>query len=264
MFKGAIHVHSKYSDGEFTIPELREIFEAAGCNFICITDHSEYFDESCLSAYVAECATLSDANFCIVPGMEFSCRERMHVLGYGSAFLVKTAEPEEVIGYISNQGGIAVIAHPRNEAFDWIESFHVLPDGIETWNTKYDGRYAPRAGTFSLLRRLRKRKPEMRAFYGQDLHWRKQYRGLFTLIEGTVMRSDAILRALARGEYSACKDGLTLPADGNISQTMLREFQRKHDRSDSLKRLAKNVKKLADLVGVSVPGALKSHLRRFF
>jgi hypothetical protein len=34
-----------------------------------------------------------------------------------------------------------------------------LHRGIETWNSKYDGRYAPRSGTFALLQRLRQRAP---------------------------------------------------------------------------------------------------------
>lgn len=264
MLKGALHVHSRYSDGEFTLPELREIFGAAGCNFLCVTDHSEYFDETRLREYVEECGALSSESFCIVPGLEFSCRERMHVLGYGATFLAKTEEPEEVIRCISDEGGISVIAHPKSEAFPWIESFRVLPKGVETWNTKYDGRYAPRPGTFALLRRLRERKPEMHAFYGQDLHWKKQYKGLLTIIEGTVLRSDLILRALAGGDYSACKDDLMLPADGEISHQMLEKFRHRHDRSDSLRHLAKNLKKTADWIGLSVPEPLKSHLRRFF
>lgn len=264
MRKGAIHVHSKYSDGEFTLSELREIFVAAGCDFVCVTDHSEYFDEARLQEYVAECRALSSANFCIVPGLEYSCRERMHVLGYGSLSLVKTEEPEEVINHISRESGIAVIAHPRTDAFEWIESFRILPAGIEAWNTKYDGRYAPRPGTFSLLQRLRERKPDMHAFYGQDLHWRKQYRGLFTVIAESMLSSSAILRALSCGEYSGRKGQLTLPADGHMPERVLEEFQRTHDRSDSLKRWARSVKKVADRIGLPVPGPLKSHLRRFF
>lgn len=264
MPKGAIHVHSKYSDGEFTLPELRKIFVAAGCNFVCVTDHSEYFDEERLRTYVEECRSLSDGNFCMVPGLEFCCRERMHILGYGSTSLAKTEEPQEVIRHIAKEGGIAVVAHPKNEAFEWIESFRILPDGIEAWNTKYDGRYAPRAGTFGLLQRLRDRKPGMRAFYGQDLHWRKQYRRLFTVIQENAVGPGAVLQALARGEYSGCKGGLVLPSDGNLPKRMLEEFQRKHKRSDSLKRWAKSLKKASDRMGLQLPGSLKSHLRRFF
>lgn len=264
MPRGALHVHSKYSDGEFTLPQVRETYLDAGCNFVCITDHSEYFDEARLSAYVAECRLLSDPAFWIIPGMEFSCRERMHILGYGLTSLLDTDEPQEVIRRIAEQGGISVIAHPRNESFGWIESFAILPDGIEVWNSKYDGRYAPRPETFSLLRRLRERKPEMHAFYGQDLHWKRQYRGLFTLMEAMVLTPEKILEALSTGQYRGSKDGFILPADGNLSERVQQEFHQKHRRSDSLRRWAKMAKGTADRLGLSVPAPLKAHLRRFF
>ncbi len=54
MFKGAIHLHSVYSDGEFTLAELREALVAAGCSFACMTDHAEYFDRLMTRDYVAE------------------------------------------------------------------------------------------------------------------------------------------------------------------------------------------------------------------
>lgn len=264
MLKGSLHVHSKYSDGEFTLPQVREIFVGTNCSFVCVSDHSEYFNEARLSAYISECRTLSDSAFCMIPGLEFSCRGRMHVLGYGATSLVKTDEPEAVIHHIAKQGGIAVLAHPKDESFQWIESFTVLPDGIETWNSKYDGRYAPRPGTFSLLQRLRERKPEMHAFYGQDLHWKKQYRGLFTYVNEDVLSSATILHALAAGEYWGSKDNLALPANGELPKILLQEFERRHRRSDSLRKLAKNIKKAADELGLSVPAPLKSHLRKLF
>ena len=33
MLKGALHIHSTYSDGDFTLEELRGIFVRAGCRF---------------------------------------------------------------------------------------------------------------------------------------------------------------------------------------------------------------------------------------
>ena len=55
MFKGAMHIHSTYSDGEFTLPELREVFLAEGCAFVCMNDHAEYFDQESIQLYLREC-----------------------------------------------------------------------------------------------------------------------------------------------------------------------------------------------------------------
>ncbi|MCA1626530.1 MAG: hypothetical protein LC742_00995, partial [Acidobacteria bacterium] len=188
MLKGAIHIHSTYSDGEYTLAELRAVLHGLGCRFACMTDHAEWFDRQKLEAYVAECAALSDDHFQFIAGLEYKCERKMHVLGLGVTSLAQTENPQEVIGHIEREGGVSVIAHPMNSMFPWIESFDALPFGIETWNSKYDGQHAPRPGTFNLLNRLQDRRPEMRAFYGQDLHWKRQPRVLFMMIEGASFR----------------------------------------------------------------------------
>ena len=263
MLNGAIHIHSTLSDGEFTLAELRDVFLAAGCSFACVTDHAEYFDEQKLRAYDEQCAALSDSRFCLVPGLEYSCRDKMHILGYGMTAEVGTREPEEVFRGIEAAGGISVIAHPRTEAFPRIEGFQVLPAGIEAWNSKYDGRYAPRPGTFRLLAALQQRKPEMRAFYGLDLHWKKQYRGLLTLVNAPVERA-AILAALRRGDFHANKDGLELPSDGRVADDVLDKFAQQHERCDLLRTCIKKAKKAADRLGLAVPERIKAELRRLF
>ena len=130
MLKGAIHVHSTYSDGEFTLAELREVYLSLGCRFVCMTDHAEYFDAARLTEYVAESASLSDARFQFIAGLEFSCDQRMHVLGFGVTRLAGTTDPQAVIRHIKGESGLAVIAHPLDSAFAWIESFDELPHGI--------------------------------------------------------------------------------------------------------------------------------------
>ena len=89
MLKGAIHIHSTYSDGEFTLPELRDVFRSAGCAFVCMTDHAEAFDAESLHRYQAECEALSDGSFCFIAGLEYGCEQKMHILGYGARRLAQ-------------------------------------------------------------------------------------------------------------------------------------------------------------------------------
>src|SRR5262249_42770602 len=152
--------------------------------------------------------------FRFVAGLEYGCRNKMHILGYGATALLGTTAPEEVIRAIGRLGGVSVIAHPKDEHFPWIETFAQLPAGVEVWNSKYDGRYAPRPQTFALLRRLQKRRPSLRAFYGQDLHWRKQYRGLYVRVRCQAPDRAQILAALALGDFVGVMRGLTLPSTG--------------------------------------------------
>ena len=264
MLKGAIHVHSTYSDGEFRLAELREIFVSAGCSFVCMTDHAEYFDRYKMEAYKSECLKLSDDKFQFIPGVEYTCRERMHVLAYGVTSPVKTEDPQEVIRHIKSENGVAVIAHPMNSAFDWIESFETLPDGIETWNSKYDGRLAPRPATFALLNRLQRRAPDMRAFYGMDLHWKKQYRGLFTIVAGKELAPGRIIAAMALGDYFAAKGGLELPSNGRLAESLLNDFGRTQRRYARKRRIIRKTKKLIDRFGFRLPAQLKAQLRRIF
>ncbi len=264
QYQGALHVHSTYSDGEYTLSELRDVFLASGCAFACVTDHAEAFDAGKLAAYRAECERLSDARFRFIAGLEYECRERMHVLGYGVTELLGTVDPEEVIAAIAARGGLPVIAHPRDAHFPWIESFAVLPGGIEAWNSKYDGRYAPRPRTFALVGRLRRRRPDLLALYGQDLHWRNQYRGLYTVVGCAAPEREEVLSALARGDFHGRKGRLELPSSGELPPGLLRRFGALNRLSGSAWRVLKGVKKLLDRCGARVPAGLKSRLRRMF
>src|SRR5271165_2248862 len=263
MLKGALHVHSTFSDGEFTLAELRKTYLAEGCSFVCMTDHAEYFNAESVQAYSHALGEHSDSEFCFVMGLEYECERRMHILGYGASVVASSKDPQAVIRHINSQGAIAVIAHPKDEFFPWIEEFETLPQGIETWNSKYDGRYAPRPATFALLQKLRQRSPEMRAFYGQDLHWRKQFRGLCVSTQCDKTPA-AILTALAAGKYCAHKDALELPSSGVVPGELLAEFGRSHARSHRMWQFLKSSKQTLDRFGIRVPESLKSQLRRIF
>lgn len=265
MLLGVLHLHSTYSDGEFSLAELRQLFLDAGCRFACVTDHADAFDtDAQLDAYRRECEALSDDRFRFIPGLEYTCVERMHVLGYGVTGRIDSSDPEVVIARIREMGGIAVVAHPKDTAFATIEALEPQPDGIEVWNSKYDGRYAPRPGTFALLARARSRRPEMLAFYGQDLHWRRQYRGLFVQVECTEPRRDAVLAALASGRFAGVRDGQVLPSTGELPADVLAAFDRVHRRSQQMRTWIRRVKASVDRLGVAVPRPIKSQLRRIF
>ena len=264
MLKGALHLHSTYSDGDFTLPELRAVLVAEGCRFACITDHADWFDAAAIDRYVRECEQWSDDQFRFIAGLEFGCIDRMHVLGLGVTDPIDSSDPQEVIRHIDRHGGVAVIAHPKNDAFAWIETFETLPNGVETWNSKYDGRYAPRPATFALLARLKTRRPGMTAYYGQDLHWRTQYRGLFTMVDCATPDRAAVLDALARGAYAGMKDGLELPASGEVTPELLVRFARAQGRSRRLRTWMTRAKRWCEAAGVSVPPKFKAQLRRMF
>lgn len=266
MIRAALHLHSTWSDGEFTIAELREIFRVAGCRVIAVTDHAESFDASGLREYVAECAALSDEDLLILPGLEYNCRERMHIVGYGVTEPVASDDPESVIRHIADAGGVSVIAHPKDEFFDWIAGFDLLPDGIEAWNSKYDGRRAPRPHTFEFIVGLREREPGLRAFYGIDLHWRAQYRDLHTLLDadGPEVTREIVLERLGAGRFTGAAGSLRLPSDARVPPDQLRRFGAANRRGRRLKAAFVRAKRLTDSLGIRPPASLKAQLRRLF
>jgi len=264
MFKGAIHIHSRYSDGERTLAELRDLYRAEGCSFLAMTDHAESFHAESLERYVRECGELSGPDFLLIPGLEFACLDRMHVLGIGAPVLAASRDPQDVFAHVERHGGLAVVAHPLDTAFPWIESFTRLPGGIEVWNSKYDGRYAPRVATFDLLSRLKLRRPDMRAFFGQDMHWRRQYRQLYVEVAAPSLGRAEILEALTRGRFEGVKGRFRLPATGELTAAQRLHFLDAHQRSDRIRGLLKKARGLASRWGMPVPPALKAQLRRIF
>jgi predicted metal-dependent phosphoesterase TrpH len=285
--RAALHMHSTYSDGEFTLRALRDIFIDAGCRIIAVTDHADSFDAERLARYVSECADLCDERLLLVPGLEFSCRQRMHILGYGVTTRCHSDVPADVIRHIAEQGGVSVIAHPKDEFFDWIRRFDVLPDGIEAWNSKYDGRHAPRPQTFALIRELRHRSPDLLAFYGIDLHWRHQPRDLhirlmptppashriesvarhapsagMPMLEPAVTR-ETLLACLRSGGFEGVTGELRLPSTAELDADTLASFDRRHQRSRRVRYALMQAKRLADAFGLRPPDALKSRLRRW-
>ncbi len=262
--KGAIHVHTTFSDGEFSLAELRLAYAALGYRFACLTDHAEHFDERKLTRYRAEAESLSDESFRFIAGLEFECPGRMHILGLGITSLLTTREPHQVIRSIGEHGGISVIAHPRAKDFGRIEGLAYPPTGIEVWNSKYDGRYAPRIETFELVRRVRDRHAQVRAFYGQDLHFRKQYTGVHVELRNATLDSKSIVSALREGRYVGRSADLQLASDGSLEPSVAKRIERLHRRSRQVRGLAGGTKAVFDSLGLAIPARLKTQLRRLF
>jgi predicted metal-dependent phosphoesterase TrpH len=262
--KAIFHCHSAYSDGEFSLAELRELSLASGVRFICISDHADSFDELKLRAYLGECAELSDEKFAFINGLEYTCERNMHVLGYGMTSLINSRNPQEIIRQIKAAGGVAVIAHPPDAMFEWIESFEDLPHGIEVWNTKYDGQDAPRPQTFQMLARLQERDGAMRAFYGQDLHWRTQPRVLFNLVNCETISREKVLDAMRRGDFAGIKDEFRLPSSGRIDAELLDELGAINQRYMRRQKLFKRMKNFSGRFGKSLPKPIKARIRNLF
>ena len=264
----ALHVHSTWSDGEMPLDEVVALLADAGARVIFMSDHSDTFDEAKSRDYVAACARCSTDRVLVVAGLEYTARDRMHILGYGATAPCGSDDPATIIAHIRDQGGVAVIAHPSDRHFSLIEALSPPPDGIECWNTKYDGPFAPRPAVFALLARVRAHAASQRVFasYGYDLHWRTQARPIHVEIPestpGEVVadpvaalgRSGSVARHAQWGMFSPDD----LPAD-----TLLATITRERAKRDRLLLPLRTVKRaVGKYVKWMIPSALVARLRR--
>lgn len=217
-YRGALHIHTIFSDGQEPLERWAELLKAADMDFIAVSDHAESFDDVRMREYVALCRSLSEEDFLVIPGLEFSLfGGEMHMLGYGITERLRATGLEELVGAIQGAGGLAVLAHPARGAFNLISGAIDKLNGIEVWNGRYDGRYSPRPDSVQLLRQVRAANSRAWAFCGIDLHRMEHLIKLWVEVEADALEPRAIIAALAGGRFSLHSRGLVIPSTGELT-----------------------------------------------
>ncbi len=201
--RGAPHVHSSVSyDGTMSIEEICSFFRRKKFDFVLIAEHSENISNGVMTKLIDECKRFSSSEFLIIPGLEFRCRDDLHILGFGVSKIFECDDPSKVIDHIRRQGGVAILAHPtkKNYALDrvWIEKL----DGAEIWNLAYDGKFLPQAESIRMHRKLAEHNPGLKPFAGMDLHQKKDYYDIVLKIEGQNLSQNQILKNLKEGDFT--------------------------------------------------------------
>ena len=111
--KGIIHVHSNLSyDGQHSLEEIAQYAKKCGYGFVGMTEHSDTFDNDKMSDFVNECRRLSNSELLVIPGVEFTCENKLHLLGLGIEHFTDVKDPISVARFIRAQGGLAIVSHP--------------------------------------------------------------------------------------------------------------------------------------------------------
>ena len=130
-YRGAIHIHSKFSDGTGDIYEISKAAKKAGLDWIIITDHNSMDIEEGFYNGV-----------CVIRGEEISPEISNHYLALGTNSVIKPDEdPQKYVDEVRKQGGVGFVAHPdesdlrKNKAkpIKWLDK-SIVPDGVEIWN----------------------------------------------------------------------------------------------------------------------------------
>ncbi len=139
------HIHSNYSDGKLTVPELVDFYGPRGFDCICVTDHladprrligklsklsNLVLAESQLDEYFEVLArerrrAWRKYGMLLLTGIEFnkdglSKKSSAHLLGIDlQAPIASSLDLAETIAHIHTQGGLAVASHPHVFKSEW-------------------------------------------------------------------------------------------------------------------------------------------------
>jgi hypothetical protein len=143
--RGAIHVHTRRSDGSGTPADIAAAAARAGLQFVIVTDHDDGSSEPARPYY--------ERGVLLIEGIEVST-DHGHVLGLALPRVPYplAGEGRDVLEDITRMGGVSIVAHPgspKREArwTEWTAPFH----GLEWLNGDSEWRDEARS---SLLRAL--------------------------------------------------------------------------------------------------------------
>lgn len=169
--KGIIHVHSNFSyDGLVSLEEIAIFGKKRGYTFIAMSEHSDTLNGERIAEYVKECQKYSSPDCLIIPGIEFTCDNNLHLIGLGVQNYTDSKDPFVVAKHIHEQNGVAIIAHPSRYGYQIPLNLASVVDGIEVWSVAYDGRFVPNSHSLNFIKKMRKENASILAFGGQDLH----------------------------------------------------------------------------------------------
>jgi len=213
---GILHVHSNLSyDGQNTLAEIAFFAKSRGYQFVAMSEHSDTFDPQKMAYLVDQCGRLSDASFLMIPGLEFTCDNRLHLLALGIERYINTTNPILVARFAREQGGLAILSHPSRYAYQIPSGLETYLDGIEVWNAGYDGRFIPNDRSIRLWKSLRTCNNSLRAFGSQDLHAIEDHRHVRVGVRCEQLTRHAILKGLRAGKFVISNSFLRLQSDSS-------------------------------------------------
>lgn len=174
--RGIIHFHSDFSyDGHDSITNLVAFLKKNGYSFACLAEHDDDFDDEKMKRFVNACKDASDNAFKMIPGLEFRCRNKAHILGLGIKEYFHADDPVDAAKKIKEQGGVAIIAHPIKYVNNITDELLSSIDGIEIWNGPKDSRFMPHYKSLVYYKKIKDNFPHIKASCGPDMHSIKRY-----------------------------------------------------------------------------------------
>jgi hypothetical protein len=218
MFLGDFHIHSNFSDGKLSIPELVDLYGTQGFGAIAITDHLCETGTIIGKAAVLLERTLTEATFPIyqeilkseaerawkqyrmvlIPGFELtrnslSNHRSAHILGLGvDQFMPAEGDSAELAKQIRAMGGISIAAHPVSTKKVEKQTYHLwdrreeLAECFDAWEVA--------SGPYIFEQVMESKLPKIAS---SDLHSPKQMTSWKTVLH-CERHPEAILEAIRK------------------------------------------------------------------
>jgi hypothetical protein len=226
LIKGALHIHTDFShDGELPLATVAQLYRDRGFHFIGITEHSQDMDEQKIVALRQQAESLSGAGFRIIPGIEYSCKDALHIVGVGCDRILNTANPARLVRDIRAAGCFAVLAHPRRIHWDCSPDLTAVLNAVEVWNVRYDGKYLPSPQALDFFNRMKALNPKLLAAVGDDVHGPGGFYPLSYHMSVNSLDRESILNELIRGRYQIGSLTYRIPASSSFSSGALACFR---------------------------------------
>ena len=139
--RGAIHIHSRYSDGSDSMEQIIAAAKDAGLQFVIVTDHNV------LKARKLGWEGWHDGVLVVV-GCEISPHKRPHCLALNidDCEGYQKLQPPEYLRKVKQQGGFAFVAHPEGHVkkefilnlSSWQHWDNPDYEGMEIWSYMHD------------------------------------------------------------------------------------------------------------------------------
>ena len=216
---GIIHVHSTLSyDGQHSLEEIADLARCRGYGFVGITEHSDTLNSEKVKELVQECERLSDHDLKLIPGIEFTCENNLHLIGLGVGEFANSKDPLWLAAFIRDSGGMSIIAHPSRYNYQIAESLTRVVNGIEVWNANYDGRFVPNDLSLKLWRERRRENQTLVATGGQDLHVITDHVHVTLAVDCEEWSSAAVIKAIREGRFGISNTYCSVPPGDSMSK----------------------------------------------
>jgi len=262
ILRGVSHLHTKYSyDGKLSIREFKNFLLENDIDFAFITEHSDYIEPKDAEKFIKECHNLSDDKITLIPGFEVPYKDA-HILMIGVDHFVKngTNDSEDLKRW-KTHSTFSVWAHPHKNQYLLYDAIKAVIDGVEVWNSQYDGKKAPRLKVLNSLNGLRERGHNTFAFAGLDFHREEHIGGPSIMVE-SVNKEEEILKMIKKGEFVIKNEQITINSEGKIIKGILPLIKFQSAYYIILITTLKRVSKFVKAMRLPIPQKLRHKIRK--